>query len=167
MIGGSTMKKLIVISMFIVSAVAAFSSDKPEAWINTGKSRLDCREISLGIKTARIVLTNGEKMSVPVSSIQSYSVNGREFVKMPVFRNNKASGNYEFMELLKTRGELSLFRMEISQITADETNETVVSDPNGKLYFYYLYKDDKPYMELDNRSLPNVLAAYGLAFSAM
>jgi hypothetical protein len=144
------MKKLFVISMFFLATMATFSRDIPEAWINTGKNRLDCREISLGIKTARVVLTNGEKMSVPVSSILSYSVNG-----------------YEFMELLKTRGELSLYRLEISQITADETNETVVTDPNGKLYFYYLYKDDKPYLKMDNKSLPNILAAYGFAFSAM
>jgi hypothetical protein len=160
------MKKLFVISMFFLATMATFSRDIPEAWINTGKNRLDCREISLGIKTARVVLTNGEKMSVPVSSILSYSVNGKEFVKMPVFQNNKATG-YEFMELLKTRGELSLYRLEISQITADETNETVVTDPNGKLYFYYLYKDDKPYLKMDNKSLPNILAAYGFAFSAM
>jgi hypothetical protein len=160
------MKKLFVISMFFLATMATFSRDIPEAWINTGKNRLDCREISLGIKTARVVLTNGEKMSVPVSSILSYSVNGKEFVKMPVFQNNKAT-RYEFMELLKTRGELSLYRLEISQITADETNETVVTDPNGKLYFYYLYKDDKPYLKMDNKSLPNILAAYGFAFSAM
>jgi hypothetical protein len=161
------MKKLLVISMFSFATIAAFGRDLPEAWINTGKKQIDCREINLGIKTARVVLTNGEKMSVPVSSIQSYSVNGREFVKMPLFRNNNASGNYEFMELLKTRGELSLYRLEITQITADETNETVVTDPNGKLYLYYLYKDNKPYLKMDNKSLPNILAAYGFAFSAM
>jgi hypothetical protein len=161
------MKKLLFISIFVLAAMASFGRDIPETWINTGANRLDCQEINLGYKTARVVLTNGEKISVPVSSIQSYSVNGRQFVKMPLFKNNKASGDSKFMELLKTRGELSLYRLEISQMTADITNKEVVTDPNGKFYFYYLYKDDKLYLEMDNKSLPNVLAAYGFAYSAM
>lgn len=161
------MKKLFVISMFLAATVAAFSRDIPIAWINTGANLLDCRKINLGIKTARVVLTNGEKMSIPVNSIQSYSVNGREFVKMPLFKNNNATGNYKFMELLKTRDELSLYRMEISQVTADLTRETVVTDPKGKLYLYYLYKNDKPYLRLDNKTLPNILTAYGFAYSEM
>lgn len=160
------MKKLFVISILVLATIASFSSDIPETWINTG-TRLDCREINLGYKTAKAVLTNGEKISIPVSSIKSYSVNGRQFVKMPLFKNNKNSGESKFMELLKTRDELGLYRLEISQVTADWTNKTVVSAPDGKLYFYYLYKDDKLYMELDNRSLPNVLAAYGFAYTAM
>ena len=161
------MKKFFVVSMFFLATIASFSRDIPEAWINTGKNRLDCREINLDYKTARAVLTNGEKISIPVSSIQSYSFDGREFVKMPLFKNNKASGDYKFMELLKTRDDLSLYRLEISEITADVTNKTVVTDPNGKYYFYYLYKDDKLYLEMDNKSLPNVLAAYGFAYSVM
>jgi hypothetical protein len=161
------MKKLFGFMTVLFAAASIFSRDLPNSWINTGKKQIDCREINLGTKTAKVVLINGEKMAVPVSSIQSYSYNGREFVKMPVFKNNKASGKYEFMELLKTRGDLGLYRLEISQVTADETNEVVVTNPDGKLYLYYLYKDDKPYLKLDNKTLPNILAAYGFAFSAM
>jgi hypothetical protein len=161
------MKKLFIISMFFLAAITTFSRDIPLAWIITGEKQLDCRKINFGIKSARVVLTSGEKLSVPVNSIQSYSVDGREFVKMPLFQNNKTSGKFKFMELLKTRDELGLYRLEISRVTADLTNETVVAAPDGKLYFYYLYKDNKLYLELDNRSLPNVLAAYGFAYTVM
>jgi hypothetical protein len=111
------------------------------------------------------VLKNGEKKAIPVNSILSYTVDGKEFTKMPLFINNKPSGKSAFMELVKSKGDLSLYRLEITDITASETLETVVSGQNGKLFIYFLYQGDNIYLKMDERTLPNTLIFFDLPYA--
>lgn len=159
------MKKHLIILLLGITSYAGFSKDLSGGTGKAGESRLECREISFGNKTAKVVLTSGEKMSVPVNSIGSYTVDGKEFTKMPLFVNNKPSGKSTFMELVKSKGDLSLYRMEITEITASETSETVVSGQEGKLFIYFVYKGDNIYLKMDEKTLPNALNFFGLPYA--
>jgi hypothetical protein len=161
------MKKHLIILLLVATSYAGFSRDLTlVVAANAGESRLECREISFGSKTAKVVLKSGEKMAIPVSSIRSYTLDGKEFTKMPLFVNDKPSGKSTFMELVKSNGDLSLYRMEVTEITASETSETVVSGQSGKLFIYFLYKGDNIYLKMDERTLPNTLIFFGLPFAA-
>jgi hypothetical protein len=160
------MKKHLIILLLVGTSYAGFSRGSSMVIASkAGESKLECREINFGIKTAKVVLTNGEKMSVPVNSISSYTVDGKEFNKMPLFINNKPSGKSTFMELVNTKGDLSLYRMEITEITASETRETVVSGEQGKLFIYFVYKGDEVYLKMDEKTLPNALTFFGLPYA--
>jgi hypothetical protein len=160
------MRKHLIILLLVITSYAGFSRDLSVVISgNAGESKLECRKISFGNKTAKVVLNNGEKMWVPVNSIRSYTIDGKEFTKMPLFINNKPSGKSKFMELVKSKGDLSLYRMEITEITASETSEPVVSGQKGKLFIYFVYKGDNIYLKMDERTLPNALVFFGLPFA--
>jgi hypothetical protein len=151
------MKKLLVLISVAVFCIAGFTRDIPASWLMTGESKLDCKRINLGIKDARVVLKNGGKQTIPISSIHSYAVEGKEFTKLPVYSNGKPTGQTVFMELVKTVGDLSLYRTEM--------NDIVASDLPDKQYRYFLYKGDELRLALDENSLPNVCKVFGLSYT--
>jgi hypothetical protein len=160
------MKKHLIILLLVLTSYAGFSRDLSIVIAGKdGESKLECREISFGNKTAKVVLKNGEKMAIPVNSIRSYTVDGKEFNKMPLFRKSNPTGESKFMELVKSKGDLSLYRMEITEITASETSETVVEGQKGKLFIYYVYKGDKLYLKMDEKTLPNALVFFGIPYA--
>jgi hypothetical protein len=161
------MKKHLIILLLVITSYAGFSKESSLIISsNAGESKLECRKINFGNKAATVVLKNGEKMTVPVNSISSYTLNGKEFTKKPLFINNRPSGKTRFMELVKSRGDLSLYRMEIPESTASETLETVVLGQHGKLFLYFLYKGDNIYLKMDERTLPNALIFFGLPYAS-
>ncbi len=151
------MKKLLVVCSLVLIAYSGTTRDIPVTWLGTAERKFDCQRINFGLSKARVVLKNGQKLLVPINSIQSYSIEGKEFTKLPVYRNNRPTGQSAFFELVKTRGELSLYRTEMHDIVA--------SDLNTKIYRYYLYKGDKLHLALDEQTLPNVCEAFGLSYS--
>jgi len=153
------MKNLLVLTSAVLFCFAGITRDISAPWLLTSESRLDCQKINFGISNARVILNNGQKMSVPINSIRSYSVDGKEYTRLPLFRNNEPTGHMVFMELVKTMGELNLYRIKL--------NDIVASDLKDKIYQYFLYKGDKFHLALDERSLPNVCLAFGLTYSYM
>lgn len=139
------MKKLAILisgTLFCIAGIAAESSD---SWVIAGKDRISCDKVNIGIAKARITLDNGEKMKLPLNQIESYSTNGMVFNKKMVFRGGKPTGHEEFMELMKVRGDLSLYKT------------TTFSAEMGKAVdVYNVYKGDDLYLALDSKSIPSV-----------
>jgi hypothetical protein len=145
------MKKLAILisgTLFCLAGMAAESSD---SWVVAGKDRISCDKINVGIAKARITLNNGEKMSLPVDQVESYSEDGIVYNKKMVFKNGKATGHKEFMELLKINGDLSLYRT----TTFDAEQGTAVE-------VFNVYKGEDLYLKLDKKSLPSVLNFFNI-----
>jgi hypothetical protein len=140
------MKKLAILisgTLFCIAGMAAESSD---SWVKSGKDRIRCDKVNIGISKARIKLDNGEKMTLPVDQIESYSSNGMVFAKKMVYSDGKPTGHKEFMELIKINGDLSLLRT-----TNFDANLGTSVD------VYNVYKGEDLYLKLDNKSMPSVL----------
>jgi hypothetical protein len=140
------MKKLAILisgTLFCLAGMAAESSD---SWVVAGKDRISCDKVNVGIAKARITLDNGEKMTLPLDQINSYSSDGMVFNKKMVYKNGKATGRKEFMELIKINGDLSLYKT--TQFNADLGTTVDV---------YNVYKGENLYLKLDNKSMPSVL----------
>ena len=139
------MKKLAILisgTLFCLAGMAAESSD---SWVISGKDRISCDKVNVGIAKARITLDNGEKMTLPVNQIDAYSADGMVFDRKMVYRNGKPTGHKEFMELIKINGDLSLYKT----TTFDDDLGTAVD-------VYNVYKGDNLYLKLDNKSMPSV-----------
>jgi hypothetical protein len=140
------MKKLAILisgTLFCLAGMAAESSD---SWVVAGKNRITCDKVNVGIAKARIKLDNGEKMTLPLNQIESYSSEGMIFNKKMVYSNGKPTGRKEFMELIKVNGDLSLYR-------TTEFNE----DLGTATDVYNVYKGEDLYLKLDSKSMPSVL----------
>jgi hypothetical protein len=138
------MKKLAIIisgTLFCLAGMAA----EPDSWVKAGKDRISCDKVNVGIAKARITLDNGEKMTLPVNQIDSYSNNGMVFDRKMVYKNGKPAGHQAFMELLSINGDLKLYRT--TEFNSDLGTATDV---------YNVYKGDELYLKLDRKSMPSV-----------
>jgi hypothetical protein len=139
-----------------VLSIAGFAREPATRFIVTKDGKFDCRQISFGMQNARIVLTNGKKSTIPIENIYSYTLDGKQYDKLELNKKGKNAPGEVFMELMKTRDDLSLYRL--SHIDYD-------SDPAfQKVDNYYVYKNGKLYLELSNKSLPSVLQYFEVKY---
>lgn len=117
---------------FLVVAIGllfAFSANAAESWIVTNEGRIDCQQVHMGFLRARIVLQDGQTMTIPFNQISSYGHHGKEYTRLCLYREKRSCNTYVFMEKVKEKGELTLYRyMDL------EHNQNYVS--------YYVYKGD-------------------------
>jgi hypothetical protein len=127
-----TMKKTLVLISVILFCLAGSAKDPFASWILTGEGKMDCKKINIGNNNARIVLVNGVKKTVPIELISSYTLNGKVFTRLPLYKNGKPTGQMVFMELIKTVGELSLYELEEPDFGTTLRNAKIFS------YFPYI-----------------------------
>jgi len=151
------MKTLCVLSSVVLFCLSSIARDTGASWVVTREGKMICEKISLGYNNARLVLVNGERRSVPISLISSYSLKGKRFTKLPLYKDGKPTGQMVFMEQIKTCGELSLYKFEMCDFGPSTLNDWV--------YLYFLYKGDNLHLTLDEKTLPNICKHFGLAYS--
>jgi hypothetical protein len=137
------MKKIFVIVLLAGYCLTGIAS-KPAAWVNSKTGKIDIKKIALSGTKARIVLNDGKKMILPIDQVLAYSVDGKIFEHMPLYKNGKATGKTAFMELIKTRSGLGIYQYSYWDMS---------SDP---VYKAFVYKGDQMELELDQKTLPNV-----------
>jgi hypothetical protein len=150
------MKKLVVLvsaTVFCLSAMA-LPSEKSNA---AGGERLNCKKVSIGTKKARMTLTNGDKMVMPIDQLEAYQLDGAFFEKKELFFNGKPTGKVAFMELLKTRGDLSLYRNVVW--------DAGIAGADKRRADYYVYRGDELYLTANAKALPNALNFFGVKWS--
>jgi len=148
------MKKLAILisgTLFCLAGIAAESSD---SWVIAGKDRISCDKVNVGISKARITLDNGEKMTLPVKQIDAYASDGMVFDRKMVYRNGKPTGHTQFMELMKVRNGLSLYKT-----TAFDVDLGTAVDQ------YNVYKGEELYLELDRKTMPNVFNFFNIKWT--
>jgi len=148
------MKKLIILLSVVLFCLSGMAKDLGANWVVTGEGKIDCKKITLGYNNARIVFENGKRAAIPLSSISSYTLNDKVFTKLPLYKDGKPTNRTAFMELIKNHGELSLYKFSMCNF--------VSSNPEDKIYCYFLYKGDKLHLALDEKTLPNICKHFGL-----
>jgi hypothetical protein len=136
------MKKILVFVLLAGYCIAGIAS-KPASWVTTQNGRMDIKRLAIGISRARIVTTEGKKIFIPLDQIDAYTMNGKVYQKMPLYKDGKATGKTAFMELIKTRSGLGIYQY-VSQTPA-----------NADVYKAFVYKGDKLQLDLDDKTLPN------------
>jgi hypothetical protein len=115
-------------------------------WVQTDQGKLDCKKIVLYSKVAKLQMENGEKKSIPIDQITSYSDNGKVFNKMPFYERGIITKKV-FMELLKTRDDgLSLYKY---------------LNPNGDVD-EFIYKGEILHMYVDLSTREKINKEFGL-----
>ncbi len=148
------MKKLIVLTSVVLFCLSGIARDLGTSWVVTSEGKMDCKKINLGYNKARVVLENGEKKAIPISLISSYSLNGKEFTKLPLYKNRKPTGQMAFMELISNCYGFNLYKYEYSN-----------TNLNGKVSSYFLYNGDKLHLALDEKSLSNICDHFKIPYT--
>jgi len=127
------MKKLFILALTVTYSIIGMAQGQTGSWVQTSEGKLDCKKIKVNSQIAKLVLDNGEKKSIPIVQISSYSDNGKLFNKIPYY-DRGTPVRMVFMELLKSREDgLSLYKYNNSNGDVDE----------------FIYKGDVLYMYVD------------------
>jgi hypothetical protein len=144
------MKKLLVILVAVLFCMPGFSGND---WMQTGHGKIDCKRINLRLNKANIVLEDGQKMAVNYSDVNSFSQDGKVYVKLRLFEENKPTNKMAFMELMGTWNNLKLVKLSVRNIGSGSEDESSR---------YYLYDGSKFHLQLDDRTLKNTCETFGL-----
>lgn len=130
------MKKLFFLLLTVVYCLSGIASEPASSWVKTKEGKIECKKVTLNSESATITFDNGEKKSIPVNTIISYSIKGKVFDKMTLYVNGRRSDQV-FMQLIKTGEEYNLYEY----VQKDGTTSS------------FVYKGDELYTTLtdDNR----------------
>ncbi len=149
------MKKLFA---FLVAAIICLPGISANNWMETSNGKIDCKRINLRLNKANVVLEDGQKMQVNYQNINSFSQDGKEYVKLRMYEDNKPTNKLAFMEVMGTWNNLKLVKFTFQNIGfASQTQSSQ----------YYLYNGSKFHLQLDDRSLINTCNAFGLDYAKM
>jgi len=146
------MKKLLVVLVAALICLPGFSGND---WMETGNGKMDCKRIDLRLNKANVVLEDGQKMEVNYRDINSFSQDGKVYVKLRLFEENKPTNKMAFMELVGTWNNLKLVKLAVKNIG---------SGANSESSRYFLYDGSKYHLQLDERALKNTCKAFGLNY---
>jgi hypothetical protein len=153
------MKKILVLFSVVLLCLSGIAKDTDASSVTAREGKMNCIKIYVGFNKVRVMLENGQKRSIPLDQIDSYTLNGKEFKKLPLFENGKQTNKMVFMELIKTQSDSSLYKYTYYNYGRSAYD---FKDLNAKRYSYFLYKDNRLYKELDEKSLLNVCKSFGL-----
>jgi hypothetical protein len=98
-------------------------------------------------------LHDGKKMVLPLDQINSYSLDGKVFNKLNLYKDGKPTNRMVFMELLKTRDGSSLYKY----------YRTNIESPYD---CYYIYRGDQFCFALDEsmepKKIKNLFRYFGI-----
>ena len=149
------MKKMTIIFSVLLFSLSGIARDLGTAWVVTNEGKMDCSRITIGPLKAHVVLENGDRKVLSANEIISFAVNGKVFYKLPLFEYGKPTNKMVFMELLKTKCDLSLYKYEHANFNKSDLHATLVS--------YYLYEGNKYYMEVDEKSMQSIFKFFGFS----
>jgi len=146
-----------VLLAIVILCLSGMAKDRGESWVMTRDGKMDCKKVNLRFNKARIVLENGQKNLVAFSTISSFSQNGKLFTKLRLYDDGKPTRQMAFMELIKTCGNLSLYRLGFCDLGS--------YNPNNVTYHYFLYDRKKLHLTLDERMLRNICFQFGVNYA--
>jgi len=151
------MKNLVVLLSVLMFCLGGIARDLGTSWVETNEGRIDCEKIILGYNNARIVLDNGQRSTIALSKVKSFSIDGKVFTKLPLYKEGKPTSQMVFMELIKNNGELSLYKYTTFNLGSP--------DPKEKIDQFFLYNGNKLHLVLDEKTLPNICKHFGVTYT--
>jgi hypothetical protein len=146
------MKTMMVLFFFILMCLSGSAQDSGTAWLVTDEGKINCRKIVLpnvnNYEHAHIIFANGQRTIIDMNMISSFSMNGKIYTKLPLYKEGKATGKEVFMELIRRYGELCLYKYGMCKLETP--------DPKIKIYCYFLYEGTRLHMALNAEMLANI-----------
>jgi hypothetical protein len=151
------MKKLVVLISALLFCFSGIARDLGTSWVVTDEGKIECKKVVIGYNHARIVLDNGQKSSIELNRVSSFSMNGKVYTKLPLYKDRKPTNQMVFMEHIKTCGELSLYKYSTFDPGSIDSKENIDQ--------YFLYNGTKLHLALDEKTLPNICKHFGVSYS--
>jgi hypothetical protein len=125
----------IIVSNLLISTAMIGQTDN---WIKTSEGKYAISKVKVHQGSTVIIMPDGQKKSVPTSSVDSYCVDDKTYNKMSLF-DKGVSKEPVFMEHVKTIDNMSLYKYH---------------DTNRYIDRYFVYKGNDYYIEIQPKAHP-------------
>jgi hypothetical protein len=144
------MKKFaLLLSMVLLSASFLLARDVSN-YVKTQEGVFFFKNLRYGLNCCLIGKTSdGKLVKFKKCDVIAYCKEGVNYEKMPVYKNNKLTGEEDFMKVVCLRNGLKLYEYEyLSKKT------------EGLLRRYYVFRGDQFVVEMDNTNKPSLTAFF-------
>jgi hypothetical protein len=148
------MKKLFALVSVAMFTVAGFAANPKTSWVTSENRIMSIKKIRFGSENAFVVLSNGEKMTIPKANLDIYAINGKVYEKKSLYKDGKPTGETAYMELIRFRSGHTLYK------NFEYSHESQF--PSQLVERYYVYRSENMHLALDEKSIPSVFSFFNL-----
>lgn len=158
------MKKILLSFACMIMAMNIFAGDlETNYYVTKTGETMDFKKIKIQKEHAHVTLMTGEKAVIDLSQIRAYTLNGKYFEKMPVYRNNENTGKEIFMQFVATRAGLKLYKYPAHVF---DTPGSLGFNVNGFLTdVFVVYKGDRLWVPVTEKNYPTLFEFFGVTYS--
>lgn len=114
------MKKFnLLFTIAIISLVTIFRAEAQD-YVGTGDDVQYYKKVRYGLTSGLVGVNENGRVKYKDEEVDAFRKDGHIYEKMPVFKNNKETGSYAFMELVGYRNEMKVFRNYCADKLQDE-----------------------------------------------
>jgi hypothetical protein len=145
------MKKSILIAAILLFGLYTnvIAGVSPGCYVKSDDKIYFGQKLRFGLTTVRVLSDNGSIVKVPIKEVDSYKQGNRYFELRPTVNSNFETEGNAMMELLKTKGDLKLYRC-------------LKKDVGAPVYDYYVFKKERFHLLLDKDNAATVLSFFGI-----
>lgn len=153
------MKTILISCMMMFAVVALSANTAPDDYVKTKKNVIHYSKLTIGSTKAKLILDNGEKITLTNNEVIAYKKNGKIYEKVPLYYNNKSTNTEVFMEIIKYSNGMKLYRYNTYQ---QEVNLPYSASSIQPVEKYYVFKNGDYHLQLDEKNYKTVFAFFGI-----
>lgn len=147
--------------MFVAFSTYANSpkTDDPDDYVKTKNDVIYYSKLTLGPTKAKLILDNGDKMTLMNNELVAFKKNGKVFEKVALYHNNKNTNKDVFMEVVKYTNGMKLYRYMTYE---QEVNLPYSASATKAVEKYYVFKNGNYHLQIDAKNYKTVFAFFGI-----
>ncbi|MFN8135757.1 MAG: hypothetical protein U0Z17_11245 [Bacteroidales bacterium] len=154
------MKKLSVILILVLSALMLKAGGEATNYVTVNGKTYFCQTMKTGLLNMSLKLSEGTTMKVPFKNVDSYSLNGKLYERLPVMCKGAPANCTALMEYVTSRNGFRLYKFCKTQGHGE------VCDGNFEKahleYIYFVFKDGKYYLPVTKDNMESILPFFGV-----
>ncbi len=155
------MKRIMIITLLCMLTAGLYAAGKENnSYVKANGKTYFGTEIRMGIVNTTIITSDGEKIKLQNTDIQTVMHNGRLFERLPVVCKKKHITCMAMMEYITSKDGLRLYRYNCFNKRCDPVNGVIVNTYPEDVY--YVFKDGNFYLRIDETNAVSALPFFGI-----
>ena len=155
------MKKCLIIVVLCLLSAGLYAADKENiSYVKTKGVTYFGTEVRPGLFNIRVITTDGSKVKVQNTEIQSVMHDGRLYELMPVVCKDNRVIRMAMMEYITSKDGLRLYRYSSCNKCCELEKGIITNTDAGDVY--YVFKDGKFFLRIDETNAGATLSFFGL-----
>lgn len=154
------MKTIVLICLMLSALIVSGAEKSTGNFVRVGNQKLNCDLLRVGKANTKLYQDGKKLLKIPTRLIDSYSMDGKLFEKMPIVCKNQDTAGWAFMQLISSKNGYKLYRF-CSNCIHYDPEEGVIA-PELPVYRYYIFRNGQYVSLIDEHNAKEQLASFGV-----